>query len=579
MNKYCIAKHGKSTFHIVDHKYTDETVRYAAGELQKYLYKATNALVPYFSDCCPMRGPEIRLGANVRGETKIETNLCDDGFYIRADGENITITSSTSRGVLYGVYRFLEIFCNFRCFTKSAETIDKFDVLEINLDEIKEEPAFEYRDAYFRFAYDGDFAVKNRLNGSLCDLSIAKGGRMKWYNFHHSFFDLVSPAKYFEEHPEYFSEVNGKRIQNGQLCLTNEKVLEISEKSLREWIANNPECKIFSVAQNDNEERCTCEKCMAIEEEEGSPSGPIIRFVNALADKIKADYPSVLLHTFAYQYSVPAPKKAVARDNVIVRLCTSSCRFHAPFEKLAAEDPSSESAVFINALKDWKTHASRLYVWDYAVNFLNYLQPYIHLHTMAENIRLFQRSGIKGVLEQGNFSFGGGAAWDELKSYLIGKLLWNPNTDIDEEIELFLNGVYGKGATPYLKEYLSIMEAACSSVELKIFQYPDVDFITDELVQKSKALFEKAMGAADNEEYRKRIEREYLSVRFLDISRADMNSKGRDERIEEFYEDLKRFGITEIRERIHLDLSIECMHKHRYVKDRSNEYCLYYMMQ
>ena len=49
--------------------------------------------------------------------------------------------------------------------------------------------------------------------------------------------------------------------------------------------------------------------------------------------------------------------------------------------------------------------------------------------------------------------------------------------------------------------------------------------------------------------------------------------------IEEFYEDLKSFGITEIRERIYLDLSIECMHKHRYVKDRSNEYCLYYVMQ
>ena len=579
INKYCIVKNGKTNFHIVNHRYADETVRHAAGELQKYLYKATNTIVPYFSDCCPMRGPEIRLGANVRGETKTETKLCEDGFRIRAAGEHITITATTSRGVLYGVYRFLEIFCNYRCFTKSIETIDKLNTLEIELDEITEEPAFEYRDAYFRFAYDGDFAVKNRLNGSLCDLSVAKGGRMKWYDFHHSFFDLVSPEIYFDVHPEYFSQVDGERIKNGQLCLTNPEVLEISEKNLRGWISNNPECKIFSVAQNDNTERCTCEKCLAVEQEEGTPQGPILRFVNKLADRIKEDYPNVLLHTFAYQYSVPAPKKEIARDNVIVRLCTSSCRFHAPFEKLAAEDPTSESAVFVNALNDWQTHASRIYVWDYAVNFLNYLQPYIHLHTMAENIRLFRRKGIKGVLEQGNFSFGGGAAWDELKSYLIGKLLWNPYTDIDEEIERFLVGVYGKSAAPHLAEYLSLMEAACSSVELKIFQYPDVEFITDDLVEKSKVIFKKAINAADNEEFRKRIEREYLSIRFLDISRLDMNTEGRDALIEEFYEDLKSFGITEIRERIYLDLSIECMHKHRYVKDRSNEYCLYYVMQ
>jgi len=579
MSKYCITSHGKSFFHIATHQYADETVRYAASELQKYLLKSTNAVVPYFSDRCPMRGPEIRLGANVRGETGTETQLADDGFCIRAAGENITITAKNSRGILYGVYRFLELFCNFHCFTKSVETIDKIDVLEIELDEIKEEPAFEYRDAYFRFAYDGDFAAKNRLNGSLCDLSVAKGGRMKWYNFHHSFFDLVSPGEYFDMHPEYFSEWNGERINNGQLCLSNPDVLEISENSLKGWIKNNPECRIFSVAQNDNQKRCTCKKCMEIENEEGSPAGPIIRFVNALADKIKEDCPNVLLHTFAYQYSLPAPKMAVARDNVIVRLCTSSCRFHAPFEKLAADNPKSNSAVFVEALDNWQTHASRLYVWDYAVNFLNYLQPYIHFHTLAKNVRLFARKGIKGVLEQGNFSIGGGAAFDDLKAYLISKLLWNPESDVDGITESFLRGVYGDAATPYLKEYLSVMEDACSSVELKIFQYPDVEFITDELVEKSKTLFEKAISSAESDAYRERIEREYLSIRFLDISRSAMDSEGRDERINKFFEDVKRFGITEIRERILLDISKDCMHKHRYVKDRSEEYCLYYIMQ
>ena len=71
---------------------------------------------------------------------------------------------------------------------------------------------------------------------------------------------------------------------------------------------------MFSIGQNDNCRRCTCEKCMAIEEEEGSPAGPMIRFVNQLADAIRDEYPDVLLHTFAYQYTLPAPKKAVATE-------------------------------------------------------------------------------------------------------------------------------------------------------------------------------------------------------------------------------------------------------------------------
>ena len=73
MANYTIAAQGESAFHIVNHQYSDETVRFAASELQKYLLKATNAAIPYFADCCPMRGPEIRLGAYVRGETDVET--------------------------------------------------------------------------------------------------------------------------------------------------------------------------------------------------------------------------------------------------------------------------------------------------------------------------------------------------------------------------------------------------------------------------------------------------------------------------------------------------------------------------
>ena len=139
MPTYTIAEYGESIFHIVNHQYSDETVRFAASELQKYLLKATGAVIPYFADCCPMRGPEIRLGANVRGATQEETDIHSEGFYIRGDGEHITITGKTSRGVLYGVYRFLEIFCNFRCFSKDVEVIDSFDVLKIQLEEIREE--------------------------------------------------------------------------------------------------------------------------------------------------------------------------------------------------------------------------------------------------------------------------------------------------------------------------------------------------------------------------------------------------------------------------------------------------------
>ncbi|MBQ8210261.1 MAG: DUF4838 domain-containing protein [Clostridia bacterium] len=579
MAVYKIASGGESDFIIVAHQYADETVRYAASQLQEYLLRATGAAIPYFSDRCPMRSAEIRIGADVRGETKTETDLHDEGFYIRGAGEHITITGRTSRGVLYGVYRFLEIFCGYRCFTKDVETIDTFDVLEIELDEIKEEPAFDFRDAYFRNAFDGGFSSKNRLNSGLCDLSKAKGGRMKWFNFHHSFCDLVPEGKYFDSHPEYFSEVNGVRTRDSQLCLTNPDVLKIAEETLRSWIKNNPECTVFSVAQNDNPHRCTCADCMAIENEEGSPAGPIIRFVNKLADSIKEDYPDVLLHTFAYMYSVPAPKKAVAGDNVIVRICSIDCRYDRPFELSAELEPDGRDAQFVNALNDWKSHAKQLYVWDYATNFENYLQPFIHFDTLAENIRFFRRIGIKGVLEQGNFAYGGGASCDDLKAYIIARLLWNPDTDIHREIRRFCTAVYGGESGKYMEDYVELMQNACSSSKLTIYMHPDAEFITDELVEKADTLFKKAMASATTDEIRKRIDREHLAVRFLQLTRMAMDVPHRTEQIDRFFKDVKSLGITEIMERTSLKVSYECMKCCMYAKEFPINYRLYYIMQ
>ena len=583
MSRYLIAENGESNFCIVNHQYSDETVRYAASELQKYIQKATDAVLPYFSDRCPTRGPEIRIGAFVRGETGVEENIADEGFIIRSAGEHITITGKTSRGILYGVYHFLETFLGFQCFTKDVEKIDKMDKLEIELTEIIDEPTFEFRDAYFRFAFDGDFCAKNRLNSNMADISKAKGGRMKWYNFHHAFHDLVPQDKYFEEHPEYFSEIDGVRKKGTQLCLTNPDVLDIAEQTLRRWIIENPECRVFSVAQDDNLDRCTCAKCMALEQEEESPSGPIIHFTNSLADRIKDDYPDKLLHTFAYQYSLKAPKNVVARDNVIVRLCSIACRFDKPFEERAKINKGEDEDIFVTALDAWHYHAKRLYVWDYAVNFRNYLQPFIHFRSLLANLKMFKRVGVLGVLEQGNFAYGGGAAMDDLKSYLLGKMLWNPDkVDLDKLINDYCINVYGEKAGQFIDEYVHLMMDACSSAPLGIYQYPDAPYITDEVVEKADKLFKSALSVAENDTFKKRVDREYLSVRFLIINRMELDTPGHKELVEELIKDAKSHGLTEITERRSFAVSKENMLKCKYSKSYSNLNHLtlnYYIMQ
>jgi hypothetical protein len=198
---------------------------------------------------------------------------------------------------------------------------------------------------------------------------------------------------------------------------------------------------------------------------------------------------------------------------------------------------------------------------------------------MTENVRFFRSLGILGVLEQGNFAYGGGASMDDLKSYLIGRLLWNPDTDTELEINKFLSAVYGERSAVYLKEYVETMEKACQGAELSIYQLPNADYLNDDLIKKCDKLFKEAIEHAENCVFKERITREYLAIRFLILTRMELDAKDREEMINAFFKDVKSFGITEIMERTSLPASLDSMTRSRYAKDRSARYRLYYVMQ
>ena len=198
---------------------------------------------------------------------------------------------------------------------------------------------------------------------------------------------------------------------------------------------------------------------------------------------------------------------------------------------------------------------------------------------MADNIRMFRDHGVLGVLEQGNFAYGGGAAMDDLKSYLIARLLWNPDIDVDEEIHRFMVGVYGEKAGSYVEQYVRIMEEAETKSPLSIYQLPNAPYLTDELITAADELFRCALSAAESDTYRTRVEREYLSVRFLKLARLPMDAPCRTEKIKNFMKDLKKHGITEIFERTSLAVAENSLLTSMYASDRSERYSLYYTMQ
>ena len=190
--KINIINNNHTTYHIVHSVNSTEAERYACMELQKYLYLSTNTLIPVFSDKCMKRSKEIIIGSARDSQVSLElAGMSKEAFIIKEKDEEIYITGNSPRGILYGVYKFLEEFINFRCFTKDCEKYDSIDNLSIDKDfSLIQDFTFEYREVYFTDAFNGDFAAKNMLNSNLADLSSKHGNKVKWYNFHHSFSDL-----------------------------------------------------------------------------------------------------------------------------------------------------------------------------------------------------------------------------------------------------------------------------------------------------------------------------------------------------------------------------------------------------
>lgn len=535
-----------------------KTEKYAAEELSAYLTKMS---------CYPViissQKDEDKTNIFI-GKAACETegfspdgDITDDGFMIVSQNNKIYITGSHVRGTLYGVYEFLEEYLGCRFFSPTVEIIPQRDEMLIAPISLKRIPMMEYRASSVYQLTDPVFAAKRKMNGQARNLDEKFGGRMEYGNpyFVHTFCrNLLKPENYFDEHPEYYAEINGERIRDKtQLCLTNPDVLRLVTEQVLSDIRKQPNAKIFSLSQEDNYNGCTCEKCRALDEYEGSQSGSLLHFVNAVAEEVEKEFPDVIIDTLAYQYTRRPPKHVRARRNVCVRLCTIECCFVHPLSECTVDDPDAPRKDYAQSFRDdiigWGKKCDRMHIWDYVTNFSHLWMPHPNLHVLAENIRFFYENNVRGIFEQGTGASVGGEM-NDLRAYIISKALWDPYVDATKIRAEFLAAVYGSAA-PYIDEYLETVYKAvidCGS-HLFCFNHPDKLWHTMELVEHCEAIFEDAKRVAANEEILDRIKFQEMAVRYLRILLTPKGSKERNDLIDQFAPNMYAYGITMLWER------------------------------
>ena len=513
-------KNGKSKYQIAISADASSSEQTAAEELQAYIKQIGGVELP-ITNSLNSNGPKIFVGYNDRvsqlvGKQDITPDY--EGFTYCNKGKHLIIYGGSKRGTMYGVFSFLEDQFGVRWYTPNCTKVPKLKKWNFVTLHHSEEPAIQYRYSnYYVTENVPQWSAHNKENMKWGPVDNLYGSIEAYWNAH-TMGQLVTAKEFFKEHPEYFALRNGKRIDNGQLCLSNPNVLDICKRRLFEKMKSLSGYRIFSLSQNDNQSFCECPNCKAIEERYGAHSGLIIWFVNQVADEARLLFPQKYIGTFAYQYTRKPPVGIRPKDNVVVRLCSIECCFAHP---ITAE--CSQNKSFVDDMRAWSKIAPHLFIWDYIVDYAQYIAPWPNFQVLGPNIKAFREHNVIGVFEEAQYQ-SGGAEFDEMKAWVANKLLWNPQQDVNVLVKDFIDGYYGNAA-PKIMEYYQLCQSLVNpQTHFGIYIRENDPIYSDEFIQKGFSIINVARQDAENDTIKERVERVSMQLLYLQSVRNKKKS-------------------------------------------------------
>jgi len=506
---------GKSKIRIVTPADATQIEKEAAGVFQDYIEKISGARLRIVPDRKRARKSEILIGGVNRPELNNidKESLEEDGFIILTTDSKLIICGGTEKGVLYGVYTFLEKYLGCRKYSSTVNHIPRLESITLEPINDMQVPWFRYREVYYSDVFDRDFSDWHKL-----DSHGERGAKREWGYWCHSFASLVPVEDHGQSHPEYYGYFEGKRHPGSQLCLTNPEVFSIVLQNLKREIEDNPGPLYWSVSQDDHQRYCRCPECARADKEAESHMGSLLPFIN----KLGLEFPDKIISTLAYQYTRKPPINITPGKNVNIMLCNIESPRHITLEQ---GDPA-----FCRDLQGWGDLTDNILLWDYVIQFSNLLAPFPNLRTLQPNVQYFRDNNVRALFEQGNRDIGGEFA--ELRAYLLTKLVWDPDIDANAVMDDFLSGYYGK-AGEIIREYIDLLhdEMVKSGASLSIFGKPfqaKETFLSDSLVAIYNQIFDNAEKAvSDTPDILSRVKSARLPVQYsmLEIAREELTGK------------------------------------------------------
>lgn len=400
------------------------------------------------------------------------------------------------RGTLYGTYRFLEELGVRWLFQGPKGTlVPERKSLRVPCMELREEPHFEMRVVY-------------TTTGSKEEQDVLGSGaeaRRLWWLRQRSTTKAVAcghrppihswAERFAEKHPEYFALLpDGKRsfeITKSRvgLCYTQEGVFRETMADVEAFFSGKtPETRqirtfytahlppyyrkhplnngwltsvclsnVFSLLPSDGVRFCRCENCGKLIEK--SPSGVeshsrlIWGFVDQVARACLERFPNKKLSCLAYTSYKEVPEGLTSLPkNVLVGMCPYPLSLTYSLTK-----PSNHDR-YMQLVKRWHAlNGQPLLIWDHHMyRYFNRDKkgvPMVLPHLLARHIKELSQYARWMLFQEDPDSL----AFENLNGYVVHRLLWNPQLDIEALLDDYFNNLYGPAA-PIIRKVMADIE-------------------------------------------------------------------------------------------------------------------------
>lgn len=465
-----IVRYGNTEYQILIPEICSGEVSTAASELAFFVKESTGVSLPIITDASyNSSGKYISLG-----DTKLasEQNLSvsheqvgAQGYWLKTLTDDIYILGTTGKGILNGVYGWLEVTLNYDYFYTDVYSIDKSPTLKLLDYDIYDMPDLGINAAGWGYQ-SGITAARMRMSQRNASIMTAPSGANSHTSLSYLPYDTY--GKSIEEGGAYGYE-DWYIDDKANLCYTahgNEELYNAMVETAAEILFNdfradaNQNQYIASFSGMDTSSWCACNACKEIiDRNYGANSATLILFIKDLAANLKAKFAAVedpraetfMICYLTYLCTQDAPVAKVEGEYVYSEEVLCNKHVVPLYAPIYTSYPDSIHDVINTQHKEnyfkWAAISQKVLIWNYDTYFGNYMAMYDTYGTIGDLYQFVDQFDVEYYYNQAQWGNPAGVTgFGLLRGYLASKLGWESSLDVPTLIDKFFIGMYGSEA-------------------------------------------------------------------------------------------------------------------------------------